>query len=408
MEFNGKWYRMSARWRLKYGQAGIRATVLEFLVAAGIFDNVNTSRNRHSYIYSRSVCKLSCTICLAFSLTSLLLFGSAHAAFLDPLDTPAVNSLAPASEPLLAVVSAGVRLVAVGSRGVILTSNASANSWVQASVPVESDLVAVTFPDAKNGWACGHDGIILHSSDGGITWVKQLDGISARQQFEADYNARIAGGDKALAPVLQQVQLNYDAGPSLPWLGVWFNDSKTGYVVGSFGDIAMTDNGGKTWQPWLDHIDNTSFLDLDAISDVGGHLYIVGEQGTVYQLDRTQHKFVARPTGYPGSLFGIIGTAKTLLVFGLRGTIFRSEDQGKTWTQVNDPSGSTIMNGTVLPDGCFVLVNVDGGILVSSDDGKNFQMEPDAQDTALTDVAGTSSNKLILTGIGGIRYAVQK
>lgn len=33
-------------------------------------------------------------------------------------------------------------------------------------MPVSSDLVAVSFPDAANGWAVGHDGVVLKTSDG--------------------------------------------------------------------------------------------------------------------------------------------------------------------------------------------------------------------------------------------------
>ena len=33
------------------------------------------------------------------------------------------------------------------------------------SVPVSSDLVAVAFPTPQQGWAVGHDGVILASAD---------------------------------------------------------------------------------------------------------------------------------------------------------------------------------------------------------------------------------------------------
>jgi photosystem II stability/assembly factor-like uncharacterized protein len=332
----------------------------------------------------------------------------AHASsFIDPLDAPAAISSTPAALPMLAVAQAGSRLVAVGARGAIIVSNTLARSWVQAPVPVQSDLVAVQFPDSNSGWACGHDGVILHTLDGGYTWTKRLDGVSARAEFEAYYGRRISAGDETLAEYLRQIQLNYDNGPSLPWLGVWFTDAETGYVVGSFGDIAFTSDGGQTWLPWLDHIDNPNFLDLNAIGDIGGQLYIVGEQGMVYELNAARQKFEARPTGYAGSLFGLTGTAETLIVFGLRGTIFRSVDQGKTWTQSSNPSASSIMNGTVLPNGLIILVDVDGGVLLSDDGGKSFRLTGQTQNMPLTDVIDTGPDALVLTGLGGVRDAAQ-
>jgi photosystem II stability/assembly factor-like uncharacterized protein len=336
----------------------------------------------------------------------LFVCGFAHAAtFADPIDTPAITYSSPAAEPLIALTRAGDHLVAVGVRGVAMVSDASAQGWTQSSVPVESDLVAVQFPDAQNGWAVGHDGVILHSNDGGRSWKKQLDGIGAQTIFEADYNKQITAGNAALAPYLQQIQLNFDAGPTLPWLSVWFNDPQNGYVVGSFGDLAVTHDGGRSWQPWLEHIDDLNFYDLDAIKNIGGQLYITGEQGSVWWFDPAAQKFVARPTNYDGSLFGVTGTASTVIVFGMRGNIFRSEDEGKTWTQSADPSGSSIMSGTVLPDGRIALVNVDGGILLSTDDGRSFHLAPTTQNAPLTDIAELNAGNLVLTGLSGIQHA---
>ena len=35
------------------------------------------------------------------------------------------------------------------------------------------------FIDQQKGWVSGHDGVVLHSSDGGENWIKQLDGYEA-------------------------------------------------------------------------------------------------------------------------------------------------------------------------------------------------------------------------------------
>ncbi|WP_284257597.1 WD40/YVTN/BNR-like repeat-containing protein [Acidocella aquatica] len=341
-----------------------------------------------------------------FSASVLLGFAARSAAaadFVDPMNAPAVHAPAPATQPLIALSRAGDHMVAVGVRGMVVTSDASGTKWLQANVPVESDLVAVQFIDANNGWACGHNGVILHSTDGGHSWVRQLDGNSARTEFEAYYNHKIAAGDAALSTYLAEIQLNFDAGPTLPWLSVWFDDAQTGYVVGSFGDLAITRDGGKTWQPWLDHIDNPNFYDLNAIRNIGGQLYIVGEQGGVYVFDPAAQKFVARPTGYDGSLFGITGTAQAVVVFGMRGNIFYSGDQGKTWNKSSSAASSSIMAGAVLADGRFVLVNVAGDILVSSDEGKTFVAQPQVQGMPLTDFAETDAHHWLLTGLGGIK-----
>jgi photosystem II stability/assembly factor-like uncharacterized protein len=331
--------------------------------------------------------------------------AAAYANFSDPISTPADSSLLPTSAPLIAVTQAGSHFVAVGPRGLIVYSaDGVATDWTQAIVPVQTDLLSVQFTDANNGWACGHNGVVLHTVDGGKTWAKQLDGVSAKPAFETYYQRQIAGGNKVLAADLQQIQLNFDPGPTLPWLSVWFQTNLVGYAVGSFGDIAMTADGGKTWQPWLEHIDNPTFLDLDAIRNVGGNLYIVGEQGSVYEYDATAQKFVAKPTGYAGMFVGITGSATSIIVFGLAGTIYRSVDEGKSWRQSADPSDATIMDGTVLADGRVVLVNIDGGVLISNDDGKNFRLSPKAEDAPLSGIFA-AGDSVVITSLGGIKNA---
>ena len=324
--------------------------------------------------------------------------------FVDPLDAPAVMVPAPQTYPLIAVAQAGSRLVAVGPRGLIVTSDDGGLSWTQASVPVQSDLVAVQFADARTGWAAGHDSVILQTTDGGRNWTKQLDGMSARKIFEENYNKRIAAGDNSLSADLQEIQANFDPGPILPWLGLQFTSATAGFAIGPFGDLAYTSDGGKIWTPWLDHIDDPNFYDLNAIGVAGGNVYIVGEQGTVYIYDPKNQKFLARNTQYQGSLFGLVGHDKTLIVFGLRGSIFRSTDQGKNWTQSQNPSSSTIMDGTLLPNGHFVLVTVDGIELVSVDDGESFQPAGSPQDAPLSGVIARGGS-LVITSLGGIRHA---
>ena len=83
----------------------------------------------------------------------------------DVLDTPALKSALAARALINGLANAGERVVAVGQRGHVLTSDDQGKSWQQADVPVGSDLVAVTFATKTHGWAVGHDGVVLASSD---------------------------------------------------------------------------------------------------------------------------------------------------------------------------------------------------------------------------------------------------
>ena len=249
----------------------------------------------------------------------------------DVLDTPAATSAFARMGLLNGLARAGKRVVAVGQRGHVLYSDDAGRTWVQAKVPVSSDLVAVTFPTPSHGWAVGHDGVVLHSADAGATWIRQLDGRSAGQAMVAWYAAEAAkGGSGDAAKLLDEAKRFAEQGAENPFLDVWFENERTGFVVGAFNLILRTADGGKTWEPWLHRTDNPKTLHLYAIRPAGGALYIAGEQGLLLKLDAQSGRFRALELPYQGTLFGITGSAKSAVVFGLRGNAFRSADGGKT------------------------------------------------------------------------------
>lgn len=349
-----------------------------------------------------------CTICLSALVSTLIASGPARAEpkFRDPLDHPATAVTNLSKRPFQAVVLAGSRLVAVGSRGLIVVSNDGGRAWTQAKVPVQSDLLAVHFPTPTTGWAVGHDGVVLRSDDGGDSWVKQLDGRMAAESFRQFYQVRASTGDEAAKRALQLIDQNFKVPASLPYLDVWFESAANGYAVGSFGMLIATTDGGKTWVPWMDRINNEQNLNLNAVRSFGGDLLVVGERGQIYKLDRDKGRFIATATGYAGSFFGLAANANTMLAFGLRGVVYRSGDKGNTWQPVNMPSEATISSGVAQTDGAgFVLVNGAGQLLIGDRSGRRFSIYQPAQHMRLTGVVAMADRRVMLTGLTGIAAA---
>jgi photosystem II stability/assembly factor-like uncharacterized protein len=328
------------------------------------------------------------------------------ARFDDPLETRAerLGGVAtPQGQAILAVARAGARVVGVGLRGVVIVSDDGGKSWRQASVPVQSDLVAVTFATATTGWAVGHEGVILRTEDGGETWKKQLDGVSAPAILVAHYQRRIEAGESRLAPYLAQVRLNTRTGPSLPYLDVVFEDDRCGWAVGPFGTIVRTEDAGKTWSPWLDHVDNDRFLNLNAATRIGTEVFLAGEGGMVYVLDRRTDRFVARPTGYQGSFFGIAAAGDALVAYGLRGTVYRSEDAGRSWQRVSTGLTANLTGGAVGTDGETITLVSDGGLAISSHDaGRTFRPLEPVRPMLFTGAVAVGDGRLVVAGVQGV------
>jgi photosystem II stability/assembly factor-like uncharacterized protein len=331
-------------------------------------------------------------------------------AFCDPLDSPAspVSGAAKlARQPVLALARVngtnGPRVIAAGLRGLILLSDDGGEAWRQARVPVQSDLVSLSFISREKGWAVGHEGVILHTEDGGETWVKQFDGRMAHATLTEDYKSRLAKGEKQLKPFLDQVELNTKDGPTQPFLSVLFESDKVGYAVGSFGMLVETQDGGKTWHPWLDHIDNDNFLNLNDIREVAGNIYVVGEQGSVFRLDREKSRFVSIGPVYKGSFFRVVGNDRFLLVVGLNGTAFRSTDSGATWKSVQTGATTSLTSASFTEnDKALVLTSEGGGLLLSIDEGNSFHVLHAEKPMLFADALFSGDDWLVLGGYQGV------
>lgn len=337
-------------------------------------------------------------------LTSLMLCASITAsAFTNPQDLPAVISAQAPHSPLLAVAQAGTRIVAVGLRGHIVHSDDGGKTWTQAASPVSSDLLAVSFPSPRHGWAVGHGGVVLHSADGGTTWVRQLEGRQASQIAVRYYESQLASHPQWEGVLKREKSLAADGGTQA-LLDVHFDNETTGYVVGTFNRIFRTEDGGTTWTPWMDRTDNPNELHFYAIRSGGGGLYLAGEQGMVWRLDAATQRFLPIPTPYKGTLFGLIAVdADNLLVFGMRGSLFRSGDQGKTWSSVATASAAGLTAGTTLPDGTVLLVNQAGGLQVSRDKGQTLRTRKASQPMSYYGVAPVGDGRVGLVGAEGVR-----
>lgn len=303
-----------------------------------------------------------------------------------------------------AVTQAGSRLIAVGQRGHIVVSADRGATWQQASVPVSSDLTSVYFVDAREGWAVGHDGVILHSADGGATWTLQLDGRRANALLVAAMKRKLAAEPQfeEAKRLLTEAIRYQEQGPDKPFLDVWFADRSLGYAVGAYNLIFRTDDGGKSWEPWFDRTDNPKLFNLYAIRPAAGELYVAGESGIVLKLDRTAQRFKALALPYNGSLFGIADAGSAVLVYGLRGTVYRSDDGGAAWTKVDAGLPASVVASMRNSRGVTLLADVGGRIVRSSDDGRSFSAVALRKAMPLTGIADAGAELLALTGPRGV------
>ncbi|MES2019351.1 MAG: YCF48-related protein [Pseudomonadota bacterium] len=290
----------------------------------------------------------------------------------DLLDTPAAPSALAQHALINGLAHAGSRVVAVGQRGHILYSDNQGGNWSQAKVPLSTDLTAVFFPTPRDGWAVGHDGVILHSTDAGATWAVQLD------------QRKI---DKALG-----------ADPS--FLDVWFRDAQNGFAVGAFNLIMATTDGGRSWTSWSKQTDNPDGYHLNAIRALGEDVYIAGEHGVLLRLAADGSRFEALKSPYQGSFFGITGQPGALIAHGLRGNAWRSADRGASWQRI-DTGINTGLTASAAGGAGIVLLSQAGQVLLSTDAGLHFA--PVKHKPGPVSAALLSGGQLVVGGARGLR-----
>ena len=287
-------------------------------------------------------------------------FGVAHAeggvavsGALEPV--PAAHSPIATQASMLGAAKAGKRIVAVGDRGTILLSDDLGRHYRQAkSVPVSSLLTDVFFVDERVGWAVGHWGVILKTTDGGETWL------------------------------IQRVKADEDR----PLFGVHFFDADHGVAVGLWSLVLLTDDGGKNWSvqgvpapPDSKGSSKTGGLNLLSLfAGSGGHIYATSERGYVLSSADRGHSWKYSSTGYSGSLWGGVELpGGKVMVVGQRGTVLSGSAQDGGWVRIPVNSKSSLTSVTS-SNGQIILAGLDGFLAFSSDAGRTFKpiQAPDA------------------------------
>jgi photosystem II stability/assembly factor-like uncharacterized protein len=193
-------------------------------------------------------------------------------------------------------------------------------------------------------------------------------------------------------------------------MDVWFKNDREGFVVGSFGMILRTTDGGNTWEPRLESINNLDGFHYYAITKSGNDLFMAGEAGMLFRSEDYGLTWQRLESPYEGSFFGITGDPNGgfVIAFGLRGTACYSLDRGQTWHFARTGTRASLSGGTVMADGTLCLVGVDGSVLISRDKGKTFSPLPKRFPGSIG-VAEAKRGVITVVGIRGVtQFEVNK
>ncbi len=254
-------------------------------------------------------------------------------------------------------------VIVVGYGGKVLDSHDAGRNWEVRKTGTDNALYKVHLVDGQTGWAMGQAGTILKTTDGGASWAAQQSGTENYLFSFATLGPDhvIGVGDKATIVETKDggstwsvrewevpkeagvANANEEAIAQAPsFYDVKFVDAKNGWIVGEFGKILHTTDGGATWKE---------------------------QQGTLVGGEIVDA--LSLPTFF-GSHFT---DASNGFAAGLEGRIARTANGGSTWAfdDVDAQLTVPLFSVKMLPDGSGWAVGSAGEVLHKKGLGENWQ-----------------------------------
>jgi photosystem II stability/assembly factor-like uncharacterized protein len=177
-------------------------------------------------------------------------------------------------------------------------------------------------------------------------------------------------------------------------------DAQNGYVVGAFGAIFRTSDGGKTWEaqrtPTQDYLFSVDF-------STATHGVAVGKSGTVLLTDDGGKTWTKKDGGTDRNLFSVVFAApQHAWAVGDWGTVIESKDGGSTWTN-RSLKDDVVLTSQSWPDEQHGYVAGEfGTVEVTTDAGATFEKSTTGTDKTFFGIAFTSPEKGWAVGIDGL------
>ena len=223
-------------------------------------------------------------------------------------------------------------------------STSSIAQWEIQNSGVTVNLKDVCFVDSLYGWVIGDSATILHTYNGGDSWIQQQSPSDTLVFNKIQFLNREIGyivGSGGLILLTKDGGLNWfkkESGTTLPFRDLSFVNEKKGWVVGSdrmYSIILNTTDGGNTWNSVISSSESPPYI-LDAIKFVNDSIGFVSgtphfDNGPTFFLKTTNSGKDWDSTGRAhSSLFYLAPYSDDIIFAGFIGLAY-SNNAAKDW-----------------------------------------------------------------------------
>lgn len=265
-----------------------------------------------------------------------------------------------------------------GVAGTILKSNDGLNSYQLSFIDdYRTDIWAVDFVDQNIGYLCGENGLIMKTTDGGLTWVIQNSWVTSRlydiKFLNADSGLAVGASGLVLkttdggnnwATTYYQTSTNYTieiVNRNLIFIGsaystgrlakstdfgttwtsithsaigssvysIYFIDENNGWIGTASNGILFTSDGGTNWLQQAAS-SNTIYDIMFFNSQIG---FAVDSKGIIYSTSNGGANWNTYQTPAKRALRAIAIDGVNVYVVGDAGSMYRSTDFGNNWEE---------------------------------------------------------------------------
>ncbi len=185
--------------------------------------------------------------------------------------------------------------------------------------------------------------------------------------------------------------------------GVYFRGPGLGWAVGHDAVILRTEDGGEHWQKVFSAPDREQPL-LDVWFRDARTGYAIGAYGYFLKSVDGGRSWVEQQLSeddYHLNRF-MAGSGDDLYIAGEAGTLYHSPDQGAHWAALSSPYEGSFFGGLLAPDGTLLVYGLRGHVYRSTDKGVNWRRVASGTDALLAGGRILADGRVVVVGSAGV------